>query len=50
MTGATRGIGRGVVEALVREGAQVLLVAASKKGSPEARHVLEQMAEEGCTE
>jgi hypothetical protein len=30
--------------------AQVLLVAASKKGSPEARHLLEQMAEEGCTE
>jgi hypothetical protein len=30
--------------------AQVLLVAASKKGSPEARHMLEQMAEEGCTE
>ena len=29
--------------------AQVLLVAASKKGSPEARHLLEQMAEEGCT-
>jgi len=30
--------------------AQVLLVAASKKGSSEARHMLEQMAEEGCTE
>jgi len=30
--------------------AQVLLVAASKKGSLEARHLLEQMAEEGCTE
>jgi len=30
--------------------AQVLLVAASKKGSPEARHLLELMAEEGCTE
>lgn len=30
--------------------AQVLLVAASKKGSSEARHLLEQMAEEGCTE
>jgi hypothetical protein len=30
--------------------AQVLLVAASKKGSPEARHLLEQMAEQGCTE
>jgi len=28
--------------------AQVLLVAASKKGSPEARRVLEQMAEQGC--
>ena len=28
--------------------AQVLLVAASKKGSPDARHLLEQMAEEGC--
>jgi TPR repeat protein len=30
--------------------AQVLLVAASKKGSPEARHLLEQMAETGCSE
>jgi hypothetical protein len=30
--------------------AQVLLVAASKKGSPEARHMLEQMAEAGCSE
>jgi hypothetical protein len=30
--------------------AQVLLVAASKKGSSEARHMLEQMAEAGCTE
>ncbi len=30
--------------------AQVLLVAASKKGSPEARQMLEQMAEEGCSE
>jgi len=30
--------------------AQVLLVAASKKGSPEARQLLEQMAEEGCRE
>jgi hypothetical protein len=30
--------------------AQVLLVAASKKGSPEARHLLEQMAEQGCTD
>ena len=30
--------------------AQVLLVAASKKGSPEARQKLEQMAEEGCSD
>ena len=30
--------------------AQVLLVAASKKGSPEARQMLEQMAEEGCSD
>lgn len=30
--------------------AQVLLVAASKKGSPEARQLLEKMAEEGCSE
>jgi hypothetical protein len=30
--------------------AQVLLVAASKKGSPEARQMLEQMAEQGCSE
>jgi hypothetical protein len=30
--------------------AQVLLVAASKKGSPEARQMLEKMAEEGCSE
>jgi hypothetical protein len=30
--------------------AQVLLVAASKKGSLEARHMLEQMAEAGCSE
>src|SRR5262249_28095978 len=30
--------------------AQVLLVAASKKGSPEARQKLEQMAEEACSD
>lgn len=30
--------------------AQVLLVAASKKGSPEARQILEQMAEAGCSD
>jgi len=30
--------------------AQVLLVAASKKGSPEARQLLELMAEQGCSD